>query len=225
MGAILLSLYSFSITQPFLIDFSIALGPTVLLASMIGLGLFLGLVLYDYDHPRRTGFYKTRIRTSLPSLHLKNILCDSCNHKCRNAIGDSDTASSTYFYLFYGYFDSSSQKTANFFGSIYRIFADMRAIFGLIWVTQLSFGLFDLVPLIMNGAIVSPSLTAVNLTLFVVFLPLWLRLHPEFYSNRLSKGDQYMLNAINFQKRYLDLKINDFRGLICLPPTNKMAEY
>lgn len=224
LGAILLFLYTFSITQGYLYAFSKAVGSTLFLTLIIGVGLFLGLLLYAYDHPRRCHFYKTHIKTALPSLHLKKILCDSCAEKCENAINDQEMAGSTYFYLFYGYFDSNSQRTTNFFGSIYRILADMRAIFGLMWVSQLLITLFNLISLIMNGASGTPSLIAVNSILFVMFLALWLGLHPEFYSNRLSKGDQYMLQAVNFQKRYLDLKINDFKPLICLPLIRKRTE-
>jgi hypothetical protein len=203
-------------------------GSTGFLFLAIGLGLFLGLLLYAYDHPKRIDFYKQRIKPDLPSSHLKNILCDKCSRKCENIMKDYDVATSTYFYLLYKYFDPNSQQTIHYFGSIYRIFADIRAIFGLVWISEIGVLVVNALTTINQGSL-GDAFGTVDLLgpIFIipVFFLLWILLHPEYRcSNRLSKGDSYMLQIVNFQKRYLDLNIGELRRYVCVPEIRERLE-
>ncbi len=178
------------------------------------LGIFSGLLLYAFDYPKRTRFWKEQLVPRMPSLHLKEILCDSCATSCKNRIKGTSKTIDTYFYVLHRIFDPSSRAKIFYFGSIYHAFADVRALSGI-------FGLA--IPVVsISGFLWKNGLplfdAALGFALGLTLFALWMSLHPEFSCTRnLSKGDKYMLDALSFQRRYLDLHIDQVKQELCKP--------
>lgn len=178
----------------------------------IVLGIFAGLLLYDYDHPKKTRFWQEQLKPQMPSRHLKKILCDNCTTSCENKIKDASETIDTYFYVLHRIFDPSSREKIFYFGSIYHAFADVRALSGVFGPVILVVSLFGF--LWKNG--LPPFDTVFGFALGVTLLALWIDLHPEFFCKKnLSKGDTYMRDALRFQRRYLDLHIDQIKQELC----------
>jgi len=223
LGAVYYVLYSLVITRSQIIYLYNLLEATGFIFLSIGLGLFIGILLYAYDYPKHTKFYRERIKPKFPHLHLRKILCEQCKETCENIIKDENDAIATWFYLLYSFFDPNSQQTIHYFGSIYRIYADIRAVLWLLWLSQsVVFGInlltIDDSYTFRNGSfdLIMPIVSA------FLFLFLWIALHPECSSeSKLSKGDSYMLQIVQFQKRYLDLNIEGIKEELCMPRIRK----
>lgn len=176
-------------------------------------GLFIGLVLYAVDYPSTTGFYKKNIVPNMPSSYLKEILCDKCSASCKKRIKDSKDAFHTYFYLFNEHFSTSAQQRVYYFGSVYRIFADIRVMsgifgFAILFISMLGFAWKNGLP---------PSDAIFGLLCGSGLVAFWIYLHPEFLSRKgaLNKGDRYMRDIIEYQRRYLDLEIDQIKNKLC----------
>lgn len=225
LGAVYYILYSLVITRSQIIYLYNLLEATGFVFLSIALGLFIGILLYAYDHPKHTKFYRERIRRNFPHLHLRRILCDQCQETCENIMKDENDAIATWFYLLYSFFDPNSQQTIHYFGSIYRIYADMRAVFGLLWFFQIVAFVANLLALPLYGSYTgnNGSLDLIMpIVSFFAFLFFWIALHPEWIKeNKLSKGDSYMSQIVEFQKRYLDLNIEGIKERLCIPRIQK----
>ena len=184
--------------------------PAFLFVVVVG-GIFLGFVLYAYDHPKRIKAYRG-LESEMPSTHLKNILCDSCSAPCDNKIHDKGSAIDTYFYLLGNLFDSASRERVLYIGSVYHVLSDIRmlsSVFGSVILLISVFGLVQRAGLPIIDAIF-------GLAFGFALLFFWLWLHPEFFCKKqLSKGDKYLKYILKFQRRYLDLEIEKIRRMLC----------
>lgn len=180
--------------------------------AIIMLGIFVGLLLYEYDHPKKTRFWKEQLKPQMPSLHLKKILCDKCVKPCEKKINSVSDAIDTYFYVLHKVIDPSSREKIFYHGSTYHVLADVRAL-------SVSFGTAILVVSLFRYLWKNdlPLFeTVFGLALGVILLALWIYLHPEFFCNKnLSKGDRYMRDILRFQRRYLDLHIEQIKQELC----------
>ena len=180
--------------------------------AAVVLGIFAGLLLYEYDHPKKARFWQEQIKPQMPSAHLKKILCDKCTASCGNKIKDVSETIDTYFYILHRIFDSSSREKIFYFGSVYHAFSDVRALSGVFGPAILVVSLIGY--LWKNGLPLFD--TVFGVALGVTLLALWIGLHPEFFSKKnLSKGDKYMRDALRFQRRYLDLHIKQIKEALC----------
>ena len=217
ISAIFIGLYSFFPTRSYVL--SLIQLNAFLFIIIIG-SIFLGLFLYAYDHPKQTRFYKELIIPNQPSNYLKKILCDECEKPCYNIMDSAEKAKPVYFYLLYSFFDPTSQGVIHYFGSVYRIYAHMRAISGLLGWSEIILALIVL--LISSFFNVKNSVFILTNTIFpfilsLIFISFWMWLHPEFFNKeKLSKGDKYMLEIINFQKRYLELEKEKIKEKLCV---------
>ena len=151
----------------------------------------------------------------MPSLYLKQILCDKCSKSskvCKNKINDKKDAIDTYFYILNNIFDANSRQRVFYFGSIYLVFGDIRAISGLFAIPIILSSIFCYFwP---NGLPYTD--TILGLVFGSVLFGVWLFLHPEFFCKEvLSKGDRYMRYILEFQRKYLDLEIDEIKNKLC----------
>ena len=171
-------------------------------------GVFLGLVLYAYDHPKKIAAYR---KLKMPSTYLKEKLCDQCPSQCENKIKDEGEAIDTYFYVLYKIFGAGAQGRIFYIGSVYHVFADMRMlsfIFGIvIFPISLAGALYGTLP-------VSDAVFGLFIGSFLLIL--WLFLHPEYFCEKnKSKGDKYEEYIIKMQRRFIDIEIDKIRERIC----------
>lgn len=211
-GLLCVFAYFFLPTRQLLIDFSqLSIFPFGVLA----VGIFIGLLLYAYDYPRRTSFYTQILAPEMPSMYLKKILCDKCSKSskaCKNKINNQKDARNTYFYILNNLFDANSRQRVFYFGSIYCAFGDIRAISGFFAIPIILSSIFGYFwP---NGL---PYMdTILRLIFGSVLFVIWLFLHPEFFCKEtLSKGDRYMRYILDFQRKYLDLEIDEIKKKLC----------
>jgi hypothetical protein len=208
LGALLALFYSFYPTRFFLLSFIYS----NIFYLAIGGGIFIGLLLYAYNYPRKTIFYKEKIEPLLPHKYLKSILCDECKQICEKEIKTDGDARNYYYYLLYNLFDHNSQGVIHYFGSLYRVYTNIR-------IVTYIFGFLEIIISIGNLAVfllfipVSYSVFISNtmgvFCLGVLFILMWV------FLVKYPKGDDYMIQIINFQRTYLDLKKEDIIRDIC----------
>lgn len=205
LGLLLLTLFLFVPTKQVIIAFS---ENAVFLFAVVFGGVFLGLGLYAFDHPKRISAYRN---LKMPSVYLKEKLCDKCGAVCENRIDSIGSAIDSYFYVFYELFNAGTQERVFYIGSVYHVFADIRMlsfVFGsgiaILSYEGLCFGVLSL----------SDSLFGL-LAGFLLIL-LWFSLHPEFFKKeRRSKGDKYEDYITKMQRRFIDIEIGRIRQKIC----------
>lgn len=210
VGLLCLTAYLFVPTRQLFIEFA---GHQMFLFAVVAGGVFLGLVLYAYDYPKKIRAYR---ELKMPSEYLKRKLRDKCLSPCENKIQDIGEAVDTYFYVMLELFSPGAQKRIFYIGSVYHVLADIRmlsAIFG-----------FMIFPISLGGALIGslPTFDAIFGLFIATFLViLWLSLHPEFiYKKRKSKGDKYLEYIVKMQRRFIDLKIDEIREKICKQKQN-----
>jgi len=213
-GLLCISAYLFLPTRSAFTEFS---KHQAFLLVVIGGGVFLGFVLYAYDHPKRIKAYRG-LESEMPSNHLKKILCDSCSAPCAHKIYDRGIAIDTYFYLLDKFFDSASRERILYIGSVYHVLSDIRMlsfIFGSAIVSISVFGLIERPSLPVFDAVFGIILGA-------ILLSLWIWLHPEYFCDeQLSKGDKYLKYILKFQRRYLDLNAKEIKQMLCSKETDQ----
>lgn len=205
MGLLSVSLFLFLPTRSIFIEFS--QHPTFPFAVLSG-GVFLGFILYAYDHPKKIKAYR---ELEMPSEYLKKKLCDRCTIPCENKIENIGEAIDTYFYILLELFKPSTQQRIFYIGSVYHVFADMRML-------SFIFGI-PIIPISLGGALIGnlpiPD-TVFGLAIGCALVLFWFFLHPEFICKKQqSKGDKYFGYIIKLQKRYIDLKIDEIKEKIC----------
>ena len=174
-------------------------------------GVFLGLALYAYDHPKRIAAYR---ELEMPSLYLKGKLCDSCSIQCENRIKDEGDAIDSYFYVFYEIFGSGVQERVFYIGSVYHVLADIRMLSFTFGVTVFPISFFSVI----FGTSPFSDMVFGFLASSILIL-FWLFLHPEyFYKDVESKGDKYERYIMKMQRRFIDIEIDTIRDTICKRP-------
>ena len=171
-------------------------------------GIFLGLILYAYDHPKRIKAYKG---LEMPSKYLKKKLCDRCKLPCENKMIDEGEAIDTYLILLTELFKTSTQQRIFYIGSVYHLFADIRM---LSFIFSIPIIVISLGGARMGNLSVLDSVfgLVVGCSLFLF----WLFLHPEFTcKTQESKGDKYFRYIIKLQRRLIDLKIGEIKEKVC----------
>lgn len=205
VGLLCLTAYLFIPTRQFFIGFA---GHQVFLFAVATGGVFLGLVLYSIDYPKKIKAYR---ELEKPSEYLKKKLCDQCPSSCENKIRDRGVAIDTYFYVLLEMFKPTAQQRIFYIGSIYHAFADIRmlsAIFGSVIFVVSSGG-------VLFGNLPVPD-AAFGLFIGTFLGIFWLYLHPEFVNEkRKSKGDTYEGYIMKMQRRFIDLEIDEIRKRIC----------
>lgn len=204
-GLLCVTAFLFVPTRQFFIEFT---GHQAFLPAVAAGGVFLGLILYAVDYPKRIKAYR---ELKMPSEHLMEKLCNKCSSPCENKIEDVGEAIDTYFYVLLELFTPGAQQRVFYIGSVYHVFADIRmlsAIFGLIlFLISLGGALVGNVPI--------PD-AAFGLLTATFLISLWLYLHPEFLCRNIkSKGDKYLEYITKMQRRFIDLKFGEIKNKIC----------
>lgn len=199
-----ITIFLFTPTRQIFIGFS---QHQVFLFAVVAGGVFLGLMLYAYDHPKKIAAYRN---LEMPSIHLKRKLCDKCSSPCENKIKGEGEAIDTYFYVLYEIFSPGVQQRIFYIGSVYHMLADIRLlsfIFGVI-IFPISLGgvLYGNLP-------ISDAIFGLLMSTFLILL--WLYLHPEFFSGKKSKGDKYEGYIMKMQRRFIDIEIDKIKERIC----------
>jgi len=180
-------------------------------------GVFFGIALYAYDHPKRIAAYK---KLEMPSLYLKKKLCDSCPSLCKNRIADEGEAIDTYFYVFYTIFTPDARERILYIGSVYHVLADMRMLSFIFGVTIFPISFFG----VMFGTLPFSDMVFGFLASSILIL-FWLFLHPEyFYKDVKSKGDKYEAYIMKMQRRFIDIEIGTIRDKFCRRPKKPMRK-
>ena len=205
VGLLCITAYLFVPTRQLFIEFS---EHQVFLPAVVAGGVFLGLVLYAYDYPKKIRAYR---ELEMPSKYLKKKLCDKCPSFCENKIEDIGEAVDTYFYVLFEMFDPNALQRIFYIGSVYHVFADIRMLSSV-------FG-FTLFPISLVGVLVGnlpiPDATF-GLLIAAFLIILWLYLHPEFFCRKnKSKGDKYLGYIVKMQRRFIDLKIDKIKEKLC----------
>ena len=205
LGLLCVSAFLFIPTRP--VFMKLSRHPAFIFVALSG-GIFLGLIMYAYDHPKRIKAYKG---LEMPSQYLKKRLCDRCKSPCENKIEDEGEAIDTYLILLTELFEPSTQQRIFYIGSVYHLFADIRML-------SLIFGILTII-ISLGGARIGslPTLDSVfGLAVGCSLFLLWLFLHPEFTcETQQSKGDKYFRYIIKLQRRLIDLKIDEIREKVC----------
>jgi len=202
------SAYLFIPTRSAFLEFS---KHQAFLLVVVGGGIFLGFVLYAYDHPKKIKAYQES-ESEMPSNHLKKILCDSCSTPCCNKILDRGSAIDTYFYLLNTLFDPASRERVLYIGSVYHVLSDIRMLSFVFGSTIVSLSIFGLV--LLPGLPIFDVIFGLAFGIALLFL--WIWLHPEFFCHeQLSKGDKYLKYILKFERRYLDLNIEKIKTMLC----------
>ena len=195
----------FNPTRQFFLDASSH--PAFLFISA-AIGVFLGLALYAYDHPKRIAAYT---KLEMPSAYLKKRLCDVCQSHCKNTIKDEGEAIDSYFYVFYEIFGSGVQARVLYIGSVYHVFADVRMLSFVFGVTI--FPLSFLGVLIRTLPLSDVGFAFLASSVLVLF---WLLLHPEYLrKSARSKGDKYEGYIMKMQRRFIDIEIDRIKRKFC----------
>jgi hypothetical protein len=205
LGLLLLTLFLFAPTRQILMAFS---ENSIFLFAVVFGGVFLGLGLYAFDHPKRISAYKD---LKMPSVYLKEKLCDKCTTVCENTIDSIGKAVDSYFYVFYEVFSAGAQERIFYIGSVYHVFADIR---------MLSFVFGSIISILSYEGlcfrILSLSDSLIGLLAGFLLILSWLSLHPEFFNKeRRSKGDKYEDYITKMQRRFIDIEIDRIREKIC----------
>jgi len=205
LALLLVTLFLFNPTRQIFWEFS---QHPIFLFAAASAGVFLGLVLYAYDHPKRIAAYK---KLKKPSIYLKEKLCDRCPSPCENKIKDEGEAIDTYFYVLYNIFSAGAQQRIFYIGSVYHVFADIRMlsfIFGIpIFLISFDGALRGTLPI---------SDAVFGLILGFSLLIFWLFLHPEYFcKHSKSKGDKYEEYIFKMQRRFIDIEIDKIKEKIC----------
>jgi len=204
-GLSCLILYLFCPTRHAFLEFS---RHQIFVVSIIAGSIFAGLILYEYDHPKRIKAYES---LEMPSEYLKKKLCDKCWFPCENRIKDKGEAIDTYFYILFEIFSASAQQRIFYIGSVYHVLADIRMlsfVFGILMlVISFSESFFGCM---------SFSESFFGIIAGSLLLSLWLYMHPEFFCEKnLSKGDKYLRYVVKMQKKFIDLEIETIKSKIC----------
>lgn len=205
IGLLCLTAYLFVPTRQFFIDFA---GHQIFLFVIAAGGVFLGLVLYAIDYPKKIKAYT---ELEKPSEYLKKRLCDKCPSPCENKMEDKGEAIDTYFYILLEMFKVNTQQRIFYIGSVYHVLADIRMLSALF-----SFIVF----LVSLGGVLYGNLPISDATLGLFMGAslgiFWLYLHPEFTNKEMkSKGDTYEGYIMKMQRRFIDLKIDDIKKRVC----------
>lgn len=210
LSAFLLTLFSFFPIRTWVLQ--IIQSNAFLLILIFG-GIYIGLFLYNYDYPKRTRFYKEEIEPNLPSTYLKTILCDECEEQCDKMIRNVEGAKPFYFYLLYKFFDLSSQGVIHYFGSVYRVYTNIRAITGLLGWFEIILAFINLLIFLFfientfNVIIIN---TVGPFCLGILFIYLWKWLY------KYAKGDSYMRQITEFQRKYLEFEKERIKEKVCV---------
>jgi hypothetical protein len=214
LALLLVTLFLLAPTRQIVAEFS---QQSIFLFAISLAGVFLGLVLYAYDHPKRIDAYK---KLKMPSNYLKEKLCDSCPSQCENKIKDIGEAIDSYFYVFHQIFSASIQERVYYIGSVYHVLADMRMlsfVFGIIiFLISLVEGMYRTLP-------VPDSLFGILFGAALILF--WLFLHPDFFCEKnKSKGDKYEGYIMKMQNRFIDIEIEAIKKRICKPAKESEGE-
>jgi len=193
-----------------------------LFAVVIALGgVFLGLILYDMDLPKRKWpkRYKSHLQKELDKKDLGKALserCEKCTKEpCTGFKLNKTNALQAYFVFLNSYYEPDCRERVFYFGSVYHIFSDMRAtsfvtalaifvtiLFSVIYALVGAGASFNLLSLI-NRYSLHLSIGAI---LFCLFL--WLR-------RKDNKGDKYWSQILDFQLTWLRMNEPLLKQKIC----------
>ena len=184
-------------------------------------GIFLGLILYDVDLPKRKWprRYKSHFRKELDKKDLGKALLERCT-KCRKKTCtgfklSEKNAIQAYFVFLNSYYEPDCRERIFYFGSIYHIFSDMRATSFVTALAVLVTTLFSIihtcvgagacfnVPSLMNRYSLHISIGAILLCLFLLL------------RRKNNKGDKYWSEILDFQLTWLQMNEPLLRQKIC----------
>ena len=193
-----------------------------LFAVVIALGgVFLGLILYDMDLPKRKWpeRCKSHFRKELDKKDLGKALlerCEKCTKQtCTGFRLTKTNALQAYFVFLNTYYEPDSRERIFYFGSVYHIFSDMRATS---FVTALAIFVTTLFSIIYARVGESASFNLLNLinryslhlSIGAILLCLFLLLR-----RKNNKGDKYWSEILDFQLTWLQMNEPLLKQKIC----------
>ncbi len=204
MGNLLIYLWLF-LPATFL---SLVSNSAVFGAIAVSGGVFLVLVLYAVDWPAGREVYRTE-NAKLNSFIVER--AKKCPHGTKIAI-DEGNASTSYFLILGAEVPEQIRERIFYFGSVYRVYADIRAIIvvatGSVLITAIGRLLAQtlLYKLQLYQAFASSSVALVVLVTLVVLFAVF---------RHWNKGDRYYRNIIKPQLLWLQLHPEIIDRLVC----------
>ncbi len=168
-------------------------------------GVLLGLFLYDYDFPVKRGFYRTKVKENLPSA----FLLDWCQkHKTELQSGEfvvetEDDATQLYFILLNGYMQPDLREKAFYFGSLYRLLADIGLVMGLGFVATIILFEANMKYTLFVSGYAQAQEVFLNVGVLQLAIALMLLATSLFFSRPNNKGERHLLSNLRNQKSWL----------------------
>jgi len=181
-------------------------------------GIFAGLVIYSYDYPLKTDFWRENHEYNILANYLKELLCDDCDFICRNIMLSTEEAVPSFFYVQYNLFDTTSQGVIQYFRSVYRVYTNIQFILsGFIYVSFITMGLTTLFSLFFsyNGITAYiPYIMYQGIYTIILVVVLMILI-------RDNKGQEYLKKAILYQKEYMKIIKEKIIKNICIAKTRE----